>query len=327
MDLTHYTNVPQLYTELGLEKYNCALWHCHDANASLKIAIDSPLSIVKSIASNASWKTADKIFVIGQECVTAELTKFDKRIHCWDSMSLQNNNNLHFNPFWLHYVKWIEHSTNAVPKLSRPTETTPKYIFDCLLGLARPNKSFVADFVTQNNLTDRVLFSFFEKNNQWLQGHNYDDVKFTNTSQDNINYGGRMTAMKSLFVPYLIYNNSWFSIVAETRPDINFITEKTAKALIGRRLFVMFSGPRHLELLKTMGFRTFDNVIDESYDLEQDNVQRWTMAAKQIKYLLQQDPEAIYNAILPRLTHNQELLLNTDWIQLLNTSIVDIAQS
>lgn len=332
MDLAQYTNVPQLYAELELEKYNCALWHCHDHNSD-KINIhnntpvlpEHPVDLVKFIRTKDCWKTADKIFVIGQECFAAELPKFDSRIHAWDSMS-SDNRQLHFNPFWIHYVKWVEKSANGLPNLLDPRNNTPEYYFDCLLGKTRPNKDFLAEFITNHNLTDRILFSSFGTNSQWIQGHDYDDVKITNTSQDNINYGNRMTAMKSLFIPYKIYNNSWFTIVPETLPNKNFITEKTVKALIGQRLFIVFSGPKHLELLRQIGFRTFNKIIDESYDDEVNDTKRWTMATEQIKYLLTQNPIDIYNAALPTLQYNQQLVLNTDWNKFFHQSMLRVAK-
>ena len=96
---------------------------------------------------------------------------------------------------------------------------------------------------------------------------------------------------------------------------------------MSKRLFVIFGGPNHLAALHQLGFKTFDNVIDESYDTVQDHVRRWTMAAEQITHLLSQDPVEVYQKVLPTLQHNQELILKTDWLKLFHQSIVDLAQN
>jgi hypothetical protein len=50
-----------------------------------------------------------------------------------------------------------------------------------------------------------------------------------------------------------VFSNSWF-------------TEKTARCLASGKPFVLFSGPDSLKTLKKFGFKTFNDVIDESYD-------------------------------------------------------------
>jgi len=322
MDINQYTNVPQLYAELGLEKHNCALWHCHSADATADLL---NVDMSTFLPTTGSWATADKIFVIGQECTQFHLVNVDLRIHVWESAGLVDHPRVHFNPFWIYWPVWANASVNSTDRLSDPTQHTPKYMFDCLIGHARANKTFVGNFVTKNNLTDRILFSFFHRDKKWIQGHDYDDIKSTNNTQFNIDYGGKLTTMLSLFIPYLIYNDSWFSIVPETSPRTNLISEKTAKPLMSRRLFIMFSGAKHLEALHNLGFQTFGNIIDESYDQEQDHVKRWTMAAEQIKYLLTQDPADVYEKALPALTHNQKLIFDIDWLNMLHQSIINVA--
>lgn len=73
---------------------------------------------------------------------------------------------------------------------------------------------------------------------------------------------------------YKRYNRSGINVVMETVPahrsdpfvqDI-MITEKTYKAIVSQRPFILFAPSGSLELLKKEGFKTFDSFIDESYD-------------------------------------------------------------
>ena len=124
-----------------------------------------------------------------------------------------------------------------------------------------------------------------------------------------------MTTNASNILPIDVYNDTCYSIVAETfcQSDFILLSEKTAKPLLAKRLFVMFAGPGYLAHLHRLGFQTFDSVIDESYDLELDNETRWARAFDQVKYLCNQPQEAILQKIQPVLEHNYNLFVGRDW--------------
>ena len=68
------------------------------------------------------------------------------------------------------------------------------------------------------------------------------------------------------------YGNVWnqyqIEVVSETDSMSNFwFTEKTANCLATGKPFVLINGTGSLERLRDMGFCTFNEVIDESYDL------------------------------------------------------------
>jgi len=67
------------------------------------------------------------------------------------------------------------------------------------------------------------------------------------------------------------YDDTYFSIVAETRirTEVNtplLISEKTFKALAFYHPFLIWGEPGSLQHLKKLGFETFGNLFDESYD-------------------------------------------------------------
>jgi len=71
------------------------------------------------------------------------------------------------------------------------------------------------------------------------------------------------------------YTATNFSLVAETLPwtgrERLFVTEKTFKPIELSHPFVIYGNRGTLDYLHSLGFETFDHVIDESYDLA-DNV-------------------------------------------------------
>lgn len=137
---------------------------------------------------------------------------------------------------------------------------------------------------------------------------------------------GLMTAVEDVFnktniglnyyhraytTPYNVYKHSWYSILCETYQDYRFQpTEKTAKVMLGGRIFVCFTCRHFLKNLKKIGFKTFDSIIDESYDEIEDTAERFDMAWKQVKYLSQSDHMYNYKKVNDVINHNRSLVLD-----------------
>ena len=133
------------------------------------------------------------------------------------------------------------------------------------------------------------------------------EQKHSVNSIPNVYYKGTNCYRPSMsfIVPDRIYQNCWYSIVAETNyKSHNFLTEKTAKPLFAKRIFVCFGSQGHLKFLQAQGFKTFHDIIDESYDNEPDHVRRYEMAWQQIITLAESDPVKIYQQAIPILDYN-----------------------
>jgi hypothetical protein len=119
----------------------------------------------------------------------------------------------------------------------------------------------------------------------------------------------------SQIIPFKIYNQTAYSVVTESciQNHFSFFTEKIVKPIMARRLFVMFSGKGYLVNLRKLGFQTFDNIIDESYDSIDNNAERWQHAWNQVDWLNQQPQELVLEKIRPIVEHNFSVMMNTDW--------------
>ena len=62
-----------------------------------------------------------------------------------------------------------------------------------------------------------------------------------------------------------------------------------------------------------MGFQTFDNIIDESYDQELDPELRFKKAFDQVLHLCQQDQATTLAQVKPITQHNYNLFRARDW--------------
>jgi hypothetical protein len=119
----------------------------------------------------------------------------------------------------------------------------------------------------------------------------------------------------SQIIPTNIYNQTAYTVVAETNAfnHFNFYTEKIVKPILAERLFIVFAGRYYLNNLRSLGFRTFDGIIDESYDAVEDPQTRYALACEQLRYLCTVPQEEILDKIKPIAQHNQEVMLGTNW--------------
>lgn len=215
------------------------------------------------------------------------------------------------------------------------------FYFDALLGTAeRSPRSWIKEELESRHPGKNIvrvypkhppsayLFSQMSDDHYlWPEGVDFtglEDQPFF--AAQMVKYKG-IPAMICMILPWNVYEQTAYSIVAETHVDNawNFYTEKTAKPIMARRLFVAFAGQYHLKNLRALGFRTFDSVIDESYDLEPNPELRWDMAMQQVCYLCDQDQARILAQIQDIVEHNFQVMQATDWRKQSNDLIIDLA--
>jgi hypothetical protein len=74
---------------------------------------------------------------------------------------------------------------------------------------------------------------------------------------------------------------------------------------------VLVGAPNSLQTLKKLGYKTFDHAIDNRYDLETNNTQRWQMIVESVKQIKSQNMHAWYLSCLDDIRHNQQLFLQS----------------
>jgi hypothetical protein len=218
--------------------------------------------------------------------------------------------NVVYRPWWI-FQHMRLNSFKPYTSESRP------FLFEALLGARRVHRSYVMarfcsnpDLLTKSIVTYRQEFGFDGNDPSMLLNAEAVDVIKNNliwpyvspNLNSNWEVSDNIRRDISEITPWEIYNKTYYSICCETLfqhfdptkshdPGPFFITEKIAKVLLGQRLFVLF-GPMHtLKFLQELGFKTFDNVIDESYDNCGDSSLRFKLAFDQVEALSKLDPE------------------------------------
>ena len=114
-----------------------------------------------------------------------------------------------------------------------------------------------------------------------------------------------------------IYNQSYYSCVAETVTPVNncmsMFSEKEAKPIITKRPFIIIGTMHHLKGFRSLGFKTFSPVIDESYDNEPDGDKRFRMILDSMHQLTKMDPKEVYKELEPILQHNYDHFYKNNW--------------
>jgi len=109
-----------------------------------------------------------------------------------------------------------------------------------------------------------------------------------------------------------LFTDSKFSVIPETyfsKQDEKypmFITEKIYKAIYNLHPFVVSSTPGTLNTLKSRGYKTFSDYIDESYDDETNDKNRMEAAIKAIQQMLSCTDHAGLEEIV---THNKNNMI------------------
>ena len=205
-----------------------------------------------------------------------------------------------------------------------------EFSFDVLYGQRREHRIFVKKLLEDYRASNYFLESnFFDEYQYVLQSQMSDsifwedEIELLNDNIDQENqrdkkhyldkyfscqkcyyYGYQMNI--SQVIPFKIFTRSAYSLICETdfSNNFSFYSEKIVKPIIAKRLFIVVSGQYYLKGLREQGFKTFEGIIDESYDNESNNEIRWKMAVDQAVALAQQDQHTILEKIRTVVEHN-----------------------
>jgi hypothetical protein len=222
-------------------------------------------------------------------------------------------NNYIYRPWWCYNFM----SLNEY----RDIGNTQPFIFDVLLGARRPHRDYIMLAFQQSGLVDSSIINY----RGFFQGAVIDSVtervhqqfdqamQFPYTSP-NIDPEWEVAANLhcgiSSIAPWEIYRRTRYSIVCETlgTGGCFFMSEKTTKAMLAKRVFVPVGSANFINGLHQLGFKTFGNILDESFDNIQDDVERYRLTFEQIRRLAEMDPIQVQEKTADIVEHNYQQL-------------------
>jgi len=114
------------------------------------------------------------------------------------------------------------------------------------------------------------------------------------------------------------YDTCYFSVVSNTyffaKDELGItLNEKEFKPILARHPFILIARPRTLALLKELGFKTFSQWFDESYDEEKDDSKRMVKIINEVDRLCKIDNntwDAMLEEMKPVLEYNYNWIVN-----------------
>jgi hypothetical protein len=97
-----------------------------------------------------------------------------------------------------------------------------------------------------------------------------------------------------------------------------FITEKTTRNFFFGKPFVVFAGPGYLHNIRQLGFKTFPELCDESYDTIENTEERFQAFLQRIQTINDMSIDQLRQLAIemqPTFEHNRNLILEKDKIQ------------
>tara|TARA_Y100000816_G_scaffold292478_1_gene287981 strand:- start:6195 stop:7358 length:1164 start_codon:yes stop_codon:yes gene_type:complete len=174
-------------------------------------------------------------------------------------------------------------------------------------------------FTEQNKLTNVELFKLVQSIFETID--NFDYKSFLKygfkklTLDDPLN---KSSATHSYDLHKFYSSKTCFEIVSETCVAHNklCVTEKTFKSILSKNVFLLLGNPYSLNWLKSLGFQTFSDIIDENYDKEEIFYKRFLMLFNEVKKLCSLDVESLHKKLKPLneiVEYNYNHFLNTTW--------------
>jgi hypothetical protein len=168
--------------------------------------------------------------------------------------------------------------------------------YTCLSGVDKYFRRYFYYLLKTNDLLPCGFVSHNRVKNFTEDGDIYFDDKIKNSVIDFDVYKHISKEKLSFDVPsdirtvdygYAINNfskNSGIEIIHETAiKGCNFVSEKTIKAILNKNIFLLVGGYQTLNFLKKLGFKTFDHIVDESYDSIRCDFSRITAVFNSLK--------------------------------------------
>lgn len=195
--------------------------------------------------------------------------------------NLFKHNDIKQNQFVVLYENDTKSHINYLNNLGFESILYIKHITDLELVKSFVENSYLSDKLDKNFLFlnkaqkphREELYNYFKNEN--IINNTYYSAKWINDSNFEEDYESEKIRVRVDQHNHLlgIYNQSYIHIVTETKCEdvienieVSFFSEKTIRHLAFNRPFILVSQKNSLKTLKSYGFKTFDEFIDESYD-------------------------------------------------------------
>ena len=218
-------------------------------------------------------------------------------------------------------------------------------------GVWRPHRGAIVHILAAMGLIDKGIVSYNSKGSymngndtyEFLQqflGYNEELKQLLESAESSlrkldkiiidVDEGTTVNTANILNTDKELYENTYFSIVTETSIPLKpfshhwnsntdtgrILSEKIFKPVALRHPFLVVSNPKTLELFRSLGYKTFAPLIDESYDDEVDIAKRLLMITKEVNRLCELTPDEVESFLVEArkiCDYNLEVMTNKEY--------------
>lgn len=223
----------------------------------------------------------------------------------------------------------IQHSQDIFLQKQKP------YKFLFLNGRQRLHRKYLIEYLDIHNLLDQGLWTWLDRT-----PHQNSNLKLIENGQDFLlrpravhylpseyevpKYRDKIGASPNIFTKFDLFNREWgeiylyappyvdtyFSIITETvyTYPYSFRTEKIWKPIAIGHPWICAANYGYYKDMRNLGFQTFSNIIDESFDEIENDQERIERIAVVIQDLCRSDLPAFLAAAEPVCKYNQQHL-------------------
>jgi hypothetical protein len=240
------------------------------------------------------------------------------------SNNLKKYQDIDFVPvyWWCHGViarDWFRYAQHDV-LLSKRTPHKDFLIYNRAWSGTREYRLKFAELVIDHDLSSYCNMGFNSEDLVDYRQHQFQNEKFQIQRQDLEQYFFHNTSDSSASADYCThdYQTTNIEVVLETLFDDDRLqlTEKILRPIACGHPFMLAGTQGSLEYLRGYGFKTFHNIIDETYDTIADPAQRLQailIEMNRIAKLPHDTKQQVYDALRSIAAYNQQRFFSAEW--------------
>lgn len=264
------------------------------------------------VASVNPYTVYDKLILVHSEKNSSELQKFE-------------DNGFIGVYYWSHAIiaqDWFRYAEHDFTLKSNSNFKFDFLIYNRAWAGTREYRLKFAELLVESNLVSHCKTSFAATDDS---GVNYaqhtfhnNDFALTNFDLENKFVKNTTTSCFSADYDATDYKQCGLEVVLETLFDDqrNHLTEKSLRPIACNKPFILAATPFSLKYLRSYGFKTFDSLIDETYDTIIDPKQRLeaiVQELKRISCLSDNSKQELWEKLNVITEHNQQLFFSKEW--------------
>jgi hypothetical protein len=224
--------------------------------------------------------------------------------------------------YWSHgmiardWFRFAEHD----PSLQRRSVAKPFLIYNRAWSGTREYRLKFAELLVDRGVADQCIMGFNPQDQQQdYRQHAFSNSDFAIHRRDLEQHFFLNQTEPTASADYVSqdYQNSEIEVVLETLYDDQrwHLTEKSLRPIACGQPFMLMSTPGSLKYLRSYGFETFSDYIDESYDLETDPVARMHRIVDSMQEFVQQQDQHRIQGMREIAKRNRQRFFSAEFTQ------------